>query len=689
MPKEKPKNKTIQEAAASSTMAQASAEDRDIILPKPKLIYPVLVLKRHLISIIVIALIGAGLVTNYILNFKMMYESVVVVSFDASLSNDQGNPKAGSDPLSVAIREAKRLIEDDRTILEFGQRLGREIEVNQATGLGAKIKSILGKILPESLIPTSWTRDPRAVAEFNYIKSLRGKLDFKASYGKGTFVFFGRATTVEEAKKLALTGANLITEKILTLTIRRFTYKIESWRKSIQADKDKRGEYAGFNEDLDLVPSMPLEKSQVTSLKRRERDLIQRYLSEKDRIAKGRSAAFAVVDQLKAELEQALKTKGYRHPLIARLSRDLEKAEKAVTNDPNYKLQDELHKQLFEVQKELKAAGEPIDLTVASIMAGYNAGGWIGRLEESIRRFSLEIKSLQDQLKEPLVRNRMKVAIPPTTNLIPTNKADLFKKAGIGVGVTLGLAILVAVLLELLDGRARDTWRIGRALNMAILNEFSRKDLKGYGSPTPSKLHVLKEKLGVRKASKKDKNAAYEKLRHIEKELKNQNCDRILVIGIGAEKEKFEEFFSNFAEIIAHDSASQLAVIDFDDQSSSNKSDQGMYDVLSGDVGCKDVVQNPDETKSYAYLPSGKSQNRYSLVTTEKLGEAVDFVNQDYSSILVKGLPSGFTIENLALQGECNSIIVIVDTTGTTLGELKKLRGYMDPWKTTGFIALG
>ena len=398
---------------------------------------------------------------------------------------------------------------------------------------------------------------------------------------------------------------------------------------------------------------------------------------------------------LNAELQQLQARLVSGHPDIADKRREIEKFLEQSTRD-----KDVLGANLSVLQHQLwiirlENAGTPVDSSANTEGASQRSQIInIAALSQKVDALLLEKSSLERQLTDDRLRTRLKLIKPSSFEIKPLAHKRLQAILG-SVALSILSAILLMALREATCPLARDNWRISRQINKPILAQLSARSLTDFPNIGPQQANAMRIELSSSRGYPSPPGRALLAYRRLELAIGKKREGNVIFFAESGASDNTGNFFQNFANIIAEDTASRIIVIDC--ALTEGVTDQGsdhsdLIDAALGKCNWTDLVASSDQSiRAFDRLFINKpmSADRMRPLVRRSIAAIWEQIARSYDLVLIRSFPETHFIENAALDALATDSVVCIDAQNTTYSELNRTLAHLDAPHLRGLVLIG
>jgi uncharacterized protein involved in exopolysaccharide biosynthesis len=314
-------------------------------------------------------------------------------------------------------------------------------------------------------------------------------------------------------------------------------------------------------------------------------------------------------------------------------------------------------------------------------------------LTQKIDELSLERSRLERQIDDPGQRTRYRVIRPAVADGKPfARKRSQMAAAAIILALLAGLGAMAA--REAACPLARDDWRVLRVFGRKILAQLSLQSMSGFPEISPARATELRGLLSSGDPSHRLAAKTLMSYRRLELAMGKIREGRVILFASSGASDATRQFFANFANILASDTAAKVLVIDcgLADPLIAGVSGADWIDSALGKADWKKLVIPADQERfAFDVLPTvgTLTSERMAPMTQRRAAPLLETLATHYDLILIRSFPESFFIENGALGLLSSDAIVCVDAGHTTYAELGRTLAHLDVPAMRGIVMIG
>lgn len=499
--------------------------------------------------------------------------------------------------------------------------------------------------------------------------------------------------TPGKAQELAAASMNLFVEQELKAMSSRLGVKIEFLTAAMQKAKERLVAIQRASGGRTKGPSVgDVATNAPVGLKQREAELLDQIRLAESEVNDLTAERVRRRSSLESDLQRLQSRLEAEHPEVEAKRREIDAFTRAASPAEQASRElAQLRRELWMVRSQMLYPGADTS-TFMSSDERLEVTRLVS-LSQKIDELGLEKASVDRQAANPEARTRFRTVRPATYEFAPFARKRMQAFLG-AIVVALMVGVLFMVFREASNALARDDWRVSRMFGKTILAQLSRDGLRAYPEIGPKGADYLRATL-VRPQSEHPLGPrtllAY---RRLELAIGKARQGRVLFFASSGASDVTRQFFLNFTNIFATDSASNVLVIDCQlaDPLVPGPEGDDWIDAALGRIDWQSILVKADgEKRAFDVLPLRRpvSAERMAPLTRQEAAPLLARLTEAYDLVMVRSFPESQFIENGALGVLSSDTIVCVDAMNTTYAELSRTLAHLEGPSLRGLVMIG
>lgn len=663
----------------------------------PSIEFLLTLLRRHIWVFAVVAVCVAPFALLAISSAPKTYHSSVVITYNAGEVLDPSlEVISPNSQFASAVERVQNTLRDESFLNQLVLAVLDDEIANSPDKLRffpEFVKKFLKSFetVSESLVAQPLPDEPQARAERLRAEALavQNRISISANFdlvNANTMVLIAEGATAFQASNLAKVASELLLTRFYEqelARVERALGSVEKFYSSQPVEEIKRESKTTQlgRGGMGAMRVSRVSRAEALSLQKRETEILQQIADAEAEVQTERAALAALEQKIKSLSERY----GPSHPTIVQAKAELERGRGSRNFSGARSRIRTLQRELLEVQSEIGDLGETDKLQ--------SVEDTLTRTSIRLDRYRLAAAQLRQQVAEPESRTILVPASLPSRPLKHSSSRTM-KVAAFSAVLVGALSVVIALLRELLNPRARDPWRIIFQFNIPLLARFKyrqverrrRKNFIGDDFEQEPDLSGSGNSFGYREIEVFLAEVGDARVIHFVQPEDSRELHRTL--------SGFIRFFSadkTESSLVVDCSSVPSEIADGGEPSFSRQSRGGLRRLLQGESDYDAVCQRPEQYPGleYVWLGARSERERASLLSSKQFKDFMAKQREQHRFCFLIGVgPSDPLCQRLLAECADHSI-VIVDGNETTYSEIGCLRETIPARKFSGFIFLG
>ena len=645
--------------------------------------------KRQFLVAVIFSIPVAFLVLLGLSLWPREYSSTSQILYDPNQTRGEITESSGVLSNRMASTFTARFLDP-----EFMARLAKRLEEK---GMAppevseAPFKKNLAPILPPNLQPGSWSMSPEELQSKMQIEQLLDAIKAETVPAQFQLSIVAKAAKPEEAQLFAREAMNLFIEEELGKQKEKMQLQIaqlSSLEGSLLREKNSPADIGKTEAVIEAKGGA--SAAEKKELKTREQGMINFILNKQAELARAQSNQIDRQFTLESELNNLQSRKGALHPEVAQKRSEIEK----FKSDPAVsRMEGELallKQRLNELQVQMRRKGVPVDRSVQVSGFSDEVRRYLTDVSNQIRNLELEIRNIDDQIKDPGKRRRFTSLRDPELPRQPSDKKKFLAGAGVGFVLVLATFFLVIIVREVFSPLVHDQDTFKSRYPLPVVAEVKSSWQKRHTVLTSDRIRALRSKLSQLGERRNPELQLLDGYRYLQQYiLRHDPVPQVIcVLDLTADGPRYS-MAGNLANVMATDNSDRVFLLSFRPKGHVELKGAGqsdLMDFLAGKVEWKTCRIKPSDSFAFEAAIAQSPEDDLQSFRSDMVQKLIKALREKYQRVIIEGFGPGFIQENGLLAQVADAVVIQVGLGSTKKTDLDRLLQVEDPSKVRAVI---